>query len=139
VSFDRLLPTFIATAFVSTLGYAGPTDQAIVAAMKIVEAPNYTWTVSTPSAGRVLPVREGKSQKNGYTLVTFIEPQSPMLRLISRLNDGTVTVAEGDTGHATCTIKVMFKPTTKGGKSAVLNVNGGGGGLRSVKLSGTGT
>ncbi len=42
-------------------------------------------------------------------------------------------------GHATCTIKVTFKPTTKGAKSAFLNVNGGGGGLRSVNLTGTGT
>ena len=37
-------------------------------------------------------------------------------------------------GHATCTIKVTFKPTTKGAKSAVLSVNGGGGGLRTVTL-----
>ena len=42
-------------------------------------------------------------------------------------------------GHATCTIQVTFKPTTRGAKSAFLNVNGGGGGLRSVSLSGTGT
>ncbi len=42
-------------------------------------------------------------------------------------------------GHATCTIEVTFKPTTKGAKSATLNVNGGGGGLRSVSLTGTGT
>lgn len=42
-------------------------------------------------------------------------------------------------GHATCTIKMTFKPTTKGAKSATLNVNGGGGGLRSVSLAGTGT
>jgi probable HAF family extracellular repeat protein len=42
-------------------------------------------------------------------------------------------------GHATCTIKVTFKPTTKGAKTATLNVNGGGGGLRSVSLTGTGT
>ncbi len=41
--------------------------------------------------------------------------------------------------HATCTIKVTFKPTTKGAKSATLNVNGGGGGLRVVTLTGTGT
>ncbi len=44
-----------------------------------------------PSEGRALPVREGKSEKNGYTLVTFIDPQSPMLRQISRLNNGVVT------------------------------------------------
>ena len=42
-------------------------------------------------------------------------------------------------GHATCTIKVTFKPNAKGAKSATLNVNGGGGGLRSVGLTGTGT
>lgn len=78
-------------AFMAVLAHAGPTDQAIVAAMKIVEAPNYTWTCSVPSAGRTLVVREGKSQKNGFTVVTFVDPQSPMLRLISRLNDGVVT------------------------------------------------
>jgi probable HAF family extracellular repeat protein len=42
-------------------------------------------------------------------------------------------------GHATCAIKVTFKPTTKGAKSGFLYVNGGGGGLRSVTLTGTGT
>ena len=42
-------------------------------------------------------------------------------------------------GHATCTIKATFKPTTKGAKSAFLNVNGGGGGLRTAALTGTGT
>ena len=42
-------------------------------------------------------------------------------------------------GHATCKIKATFKPTTKGAKTAYLDVNGGGEGLRSVKLTGTGT
>jgi probable HAF family extracellular repeat protein len=42
-------------------------------------------------------------------------------------------------GHASCKIKVTFKPTTKGAKSESLNVNGGGGGLRVVTLTGTGT
>ncbi len=40
--------------------------------------------------------------------------------------------------HATCTLKAMFRPTTKGAKTAFLDVNGGGGG-RSVMLTGTGT
>jgi probable HAF family extracellular repeat protein len=39
---------------------------------------------------------------------------------------------------AHCTIKAVFKPTTTGAKIAALNVNGGGGGLRSVSLTGTG-
>jgi len=42
-------------------------------------------------------------------------------------------------GNASCTVKVTFKPTSKGVKSATLNVNGGGGGLRVVNLTGTGT
>ena len=43
------------------------------------------------------------------------------------------------TGKGSCTIKVTFKPTSKGTKSATLSVNGGGGGLRVVTLSGAGT
>jgi probable HAF family extracellular repeat protein len=42
-------------------------------------------------------------------------------------------------GHATCTIALTFKPTSQGAKTATLSVNGGGGGLRVVNLSGTGT
>jgi probable HAF family extracellular repeat protein len=43
------------------------------------------------------------------------------------------------TGHASCAVQVIFRPTTKGSKSALLNVNGGRGGLLSVHLTGTGT
>jgi probable HAF family extracellular repeat protein len=42
-------------------------------------------------------------------------------------------------GHATCTIKVTFKPTTKGAIAASLKVPDGGGGLYSVHMTGTGT
>jgi 6-phosphogluconolactonase len=41
--------------------------------------------------------------------------------------------------YRTCTLEAIFRPTTKGAKTAYLDVNGGGGGLRSVKLMGTGT
>lgn len=50
----------------------------------------------------------------------------------------TNTCGKSLAAHATCPIKVTFKPTAKGAKSAYLNVNGGGGGLRTVSLSGTG-
>jgi DNA-binding beta-propeller fold protein YncE len=40
--------------------------------------------------------------------------------------------------YRTCTIEVTFRPTTEGAKSAFLDVNGGGGG-RSLSLTGTGT
>jgi hypothetical protein len=51
----------------------------------------------------------------------------------------THTCGKSLAGHATCAIKVTFKPTSRGAKSAVLSLNGGGGGLRSVKLTGYGT
>ncbi len=38
-----------------------------------------------------------------------------------------------------CTLEAIFRPTTQGAKTAFLDVNGGGRGLRSVKLTGTGT
>ncbi len=41
------------------------------------------------------------------------------------------------TAYATCTLEAIFKPTRDGEKSAYLDVNGGGGG-RSVMLTGTG-
>jgi 6-phosphogluconolactonase len=41
--------------------------------------------------------------------------------------------------NATCTLEAIFKPTTEGAKTAFLDVNGGGSGLRSVKLTGAGT
>ena len=41
--------------------------------------------------------------------------------------------------YRTCTLEATFSPTTKGAKIAFLDVNGGGGGLRSVKLTGKGT
>jgi 6-phosphogluconolactonase (cycloisomerase 2 family) len=40
--------------------------------------------------------------------------------------------------YRTCTLEAIFSPTTKGAKTAFLDVNGGGG-ARSVKLTGTGT
>jgi probable HAF family extracellular repeat protein len=42
-------------------------------------------------------------------------------------------------GHAHCTFEATFRPTSKGPKTAFLDVNGGGGGLRSVRLTGMGT
>jgi len=41
--------------------------------------------------------------------------------------------------YATCTLEAIFRPNSEGAKTAYLDVNGGGGGLRSVKLTGTGT
>jgi hypothetical protein len=87
----KSLAKLLALVLPGAAALAGPTDDAIVAAMKIVDAPNYTWTCSAPVTGRALVIREGKSQKNGYTVVTFVDPQSSMLRQVSRMNEGVVT------------------------------------------------
>jgi len=84
----RLFPTSFAAVFVLACAQAAPSDQAVVAAMKVVESSNYTWTRSVPSEGRALAVQEGKTETRGYSIITFVEPQSSMLRQIARLNDG---------------------------------------------------
>ena len=55
---------------------------------------------------------------------------------------GTGTCVSGTTNlavGATCTIKIAFKPTTAGNKSATLNVSSSPGGIASATLTGTGT
>jgi Tol biopolymer transport system component len=52
----------------------------------------------------------------------------------SRTHDCGSTLAAG----AKCTVNVVFRPTSIGRKTAYLFVNGGGAGLRTVELSGTG-
>jgi hypothetical protein len=42
-------------------------------------------------------------------------------------------------GHATCTLKARFTPSFTGAQIVCLNLTRGGGGLRTVKLTGTGT
>ncbi len=85
------LPTWWLLLLAATASLrAAPADQAVVAAMKIVDTRNYSWTCYVPSTGRALVVREGKANKDGFSMVTFVDPQSPMMRQIARLNDGTV-------------------------------------------------
>jgi Periplasmic component of the Tol biopolymer transport system len=52
----------------------------------------------------------------------------------SRTHNCGSTLAAG----AECTVNVVFRPTSIGRKSAYLSINGGGAGLRTVELSGTG-
>jgi probable HAF family extracellular repeat protein len=85
--------------------------------------------------------------KSAANSVTMTNTNSKVVAITSIALKGTAAGQFAQTnncgkslaGHATCTVKVTFKPTTKGAKSATLNVNGGGGGLRTVTLTGTGT
>ena len=88
--------------------------------------------VSTTSAARSVTLTNTGSRAAAITSIAVTGTASSQFH--STNNCGTSLA-----GHATCTIQVTFKPATRGVKSAFLNVNGGGGGLRSVSLSGNGT
>jgi hypothetical protein len=67
--------------------------------------------------------------------ITSITISGANLRLFSQTNTCGTSVAVG----STCTISVVFKPTSKGPKVAQLNVSSGGAGTQAVALSGAGT
>jgi probable HAF family extracellular repeat protein len=74
------------------------------------------------------------------TSATFVRVTSIALVGSARSQfSGTNNCGKGLLGHKSCTIQVLFKPTAKGAKTALLNVNGGDGGLLTVTLTGTGT
>ena len=66
--------------------------------------------------------------------ITSVALQGTQASQFARTHNCGSSLAAG----ASCTINVVFKPTSTGAKTATLNVNGTGGGLRSVALSGTG-
>lgn len=55
----------------------GPAEQAIVAAMRLAEEPNYSWITSVTDDARSYDL-EGRTQKGGYTWMRF-----PMIKEIS--------------------------------------------------------
>jgi hypothetical protein len=68
--------------------------------------------------------------------VTSVTRTGTNANQFSQTNTCGTSIAAG----ATCTISVVFKPTSAGAKIAALNVNGGGGaGSKSIALSGTGS
>ncbi len=88
--------------------------------------------VNTTSAAQSVTVTNTSAKAVALTSVALAGTGAGQFALINNCGKSLA-------GHATCVIKVAFKPTTKGAKSALLNVNGGGGGLRTVSLTGTGT
>ena len=88
-------------------------------------------TVNTSSAAKSVTV------KNTSTKVTVITSIA-LLGTGSNQFSSTNNCGSSVVGNGSCTIKVTFKPTSKGAKAATLSVNGGGGGLRIVSLTGTG-
>lgn len=58
--------------------YGGPIDSAIVAAMKLPEAENYSWNSAIQDDGRFYII-DGRTQRGGYTMVNM-----PMVSTIQR-------------------------------------------------------
>ncbi len=87
--------------------------------------------VSTTSAARLVTVTNTSAAAVPITSVALAGPGAGQFAYINGCGSSLA-------GKAQCVIKVTFRPTSKGSKTATLNVNGGGGGLRSVRLSGTG-
>lgn len=48
--------------------YAGPTERAILAAMRLADAPNYTWNVTISDDARTYDIH-GRTQRQGFTRV----------------------------------------------------------------------
>jgi Tol biopolymer transport system component len=88
-------------------------------------------TVNTTSAAQTVKVTNVSS---AAVPITSVALQGTNAGQFARTHNCGSSLAAG----ASCTVAVVFKPTATGTKTATLNVNGSGGGLRSVALSGTG-
>jgi probable HAF family extracellular repeat protein len=86
----------------------------------------------TASAAKPVTVRNNSTSAVPITSITLGGTGAGQFSQSN--NCGKSVAAKGS-----CLINVTFKPTSKGAKTASLSINGGGGGLRVVNLSGTGT
>lgn len=73
----QLLAALVAVSFVAA-GRGGPTERAVLAAMKLSEQPNYSWLCTVVDDARSYEI-EGKTQLNGPTWVRL-----PMVLSIAR-------------------------------------------------------
>jgi hypothetical protein len=74
-------PTFIAflSLFAVAAAVAGPVDSAIVAAMKLPDAPNYSWRTDVVDDGRTYEVVGATDRATDYSLVT-----QPLVNAVAR-------------------------------------------------------
>ena len=86
----------------------------------------------TASAARSISVQNNSASAVPITSIKLAGAGAS--QFVSTSNCGSSVAGKGS-----CTINVTFRPTSAGAKQATLTVNGGGGGLRVVNLTGTGT
>src|SRR5689334_5779514 len=58
----------------------GPVEQAIVAAMRLSDEPNYSWTTTVTDDARTYDL-DGRTQKGGYTWMRFPKIKAISFRL----------------------------------------------------------
>jgi hypothetical protein len=75
---------------------AGPVDQAIMAAMRVADQPNYGWTSMVTDDARTYDL-EGKTQKGGYTWMRFPKIKTISLRLGREADEEIEAVFNGAT------------------------------------------
>ena len=121
-----------ATGDGSTLKVSAPTPVSPINGVKISQGDNIVLTVNNSSATQSVTKDE---HQPSAVVITDIALWGTAPKQFAFTDDCGKSLA----GHATCTLEAIFRPATKGAKTAYLDVNGGGGGLRSVKLTGTGT
>jgi hypothetical protein len=77
----KILSAVVASLLAATVAHAGATDQAIIAAVKLAEAPNYAWSTSVDDDARsyVIEGQTNLADKNDFSLVTM-----PMVATVRR-------------------------------------------------------
>ena len=68
----------VSAVFAAAVGRAGPTEQAILAAMKLSEQPNYSWVSTVNDDARTYEI-EGKTNAAGYTWMRM-----PMVKSVAQ-------------------------------------------------------
>src|SRR5215212_3330822 len=98
----RLLPVCLVVSVMIPRGEAGPTESAILAAMRLSEQPNYSWVATVSDDARTYDI-VGKTARDGFTAVKM-----PVVNSVRRQLRRSVTDTEMDIifrGNVACVIQ----------------------------------
>jgi hypothetical protein len=112
---------------VRTVCNGTPIDNAIVAAMRLPEARNYQWIATVQDDSRFYTV-EGKTQKDGYTLVSMPMVSSIQRQLGAGGSDIQTAIFRGDMGCVIDTPNGWKTPRELALSPSPLSQNPGGSG-----------
>jgi len=99
---NRLVPVCLAVWVITVAGRAGPTENAIMAAMRLSEQPNYSWVATISDDARTYDI-VGKTVRGGFTRVKM-----PVINSVRRSLGRGVTDTEVDVifrGNVACVLE----------------------------------